>query len=180
MTHLQPRFRWTPASVKRSFAAFLVVYAAVFVFMTIARADVRPTPEQVAFATESADLLQATIVGALLQEFAETTPLNVEQGKHSISLVFDDRNESMRLVGELQPLRDNDVPQDDFEGAALERALQGQGSSSVEKVEGKWVYRRSLPLSNFHVACSLCHTNFGSVNPTQWVGALMLQVPVVK
>jgi hypothetical protein len=166
--------------VKRSLAAVLVVYVAVFVFMTIVRADVRPTPQQIAFATESADLMQATIFGALLQEFAETTPFNVEQGKHSISLVFDDRNESMRLVGELQPLRDNDVPQDDFEGAALERALQGEGLSAVEKVEGNWVYRRSVPLSNFHVACSLCHTNFGPVNSTQWVGALMLQVPVVK
>lgn len=121
----------------------------------------------------------ATLFAALLQEFAETTPANVEEGKHSISLIFDDRNESMRLVGELQPLRDSDVAQDPFEVAALERAMQGQNFTVVEKVEGKWAYRRSVALSNFHPACGMCHANFGPVNPSQWVGALMLRVPVV-
>ena len=180
MIRPQLRFRWTRATLKHAFAAILVVYGAVFAFMTIVRADVPPTPQQIQFATESADLMQATLFAALLQEFAETTALNVEQGKHSISLIFHDRNESMRLVGELQPLRDNDVPQDPFEVAALERALQGQNFTAVEKVEGKWAYRRSIAISNFHPACSLCHANFGPVNATQWVGALMLRVPVVN
>ena len=121
----------------------------------------------------------ATVVAALLQEFAETTPANVEEGKHSISLIFDDRNESMRLVGELEPLRDNDVPQDQFELTALGRAQQGQSYTAVEKVEGKWVYRRSIALSNFDPACGMCHANFGPVDPAQWVGALMLSVPVL-
>src|SRR5262245_19660941 len=180
MTRPQSRLRWTRATVKRAFAAVLVGYVAVFAFMTIARADVPPTPQQIVFATESADLMQQTIFAALLQEFAETTALNVEQGKHSISLIFHDRNESMRLVGELQPLRDNDVPQDPFEVAALERAMQGQNTTVVEKVEGKWAYRRSIALSNFHPSCGMCHTNFGPVNSSQWVGALMLRVPVVN
>lgn len=83
----------------------------------------------------------------------------------------------MRLVGELQPLRDNDVPQDSFEVTALERAMRGQHFSDVQKVEGKWFYRRSVALSNFHPACAMCHTNFGPVDATQWVGALMLRVP---
>ena len=121
----------------------------------------------------------ATLFAALLQEFAETTTANVEEGKHSISLIFDDRNDSMRLVGELEPLRENDVPQDPFEVTALERAMQGQAYTAVEKANGKWAYRRSVPLSNFHAACSMCHANFGPVNPSQWVGALMLRVPVV-
>ena len=120
----------------------------------------------------------ATIVAALLQEFAETTPANVEEGKHSISLIFDDGNDSMRLVGELDPIRHNDVPRDRFEVAALEAAMQGQPRTAVEKVEGKWAYRRSIPLSNFHPACSLCHANFGPVDASQWTGALMLRVPV--
>jgi hypothetical protein len=30
----------------------------------------------------------ATLFAALLQEFAETTPTNVEEGKKSISLIF--------------------------------------------------------------------------------------------
>jgi hypothetical protein len=113
-----------------------------------------------------------------LQEFAETTPANVEEGKKSISLVFDDRNDSMHLVGTQQPLRANDVPQDSFEVTALALAMQGQNFADTQKDQGTWYYRRSVPLSNFHPACSLCHTNFGPVNSTQWVGALMLRVPV--
>ena len=147
--------------------------------MATVRADAPPTQQQIQFAQKSSDLMLATLFAALLQEFAETTPANVEEGKHSISLIFDDRNDSMRLVGELEPIRDNDVPQDPFEVTALQRAMQGQGDTTVEKVEGKWAYRRSVPLSNFHPACSMCHTNFGPVNESQWVGALMLRVPVV-
>mgnify|MGYP001270248352 CR=1 FL=1 len=93
-------------------------------------------------------------------------------------VVFDDRNDSMRLVGMLEPLRANDVPQDSFEKTALDRALLGQNYTDVQKDQGKWYYRRSVALSNFHPACAMCHTNFGAVNTTQWVGALMLRVPV--
>jgi hypothetical protein len=59
-----------------------------------------------------------------------------------------------------------------------EQAMRGGNFAAVEKVEGKWAYRRSVALSNFHPACGMCHTNFGPVDPTQWVGALMLRVPV--
>jgi hypothetical protein len=120
----------------------------------------------------------ATLFAGLSQEFAETTPANVEQGKESISLIFNDANDDMRLVGTFQPIRSNDVPQDSFETAALAQALTGQAVTSVEKSQGKWYYRRSVPLSNFHPSCSMCHVNFGPVNATQWVGALMLRVPV--
>ena len=80
--------------------------------------------------------------------------------------------------GELEPLRSNDVPEDSFEAAALDRAMQGENDTAVEKVQGKWFYRRSVALSNFHPACGMCHANFGPVDNTQWVGALMLRVPV--
>jgi hypothetical protein len=151
-----------------------------FGLVTAVRAEAPPSPQQVQFAEKSSDLMVATLVAALLQEFAETTPDNVAEGKHSISLIFNDRNESMRLVGMLQPLRDNDVPQDPFEVNALDHAMRGETFTAVEKVEGKWAYRRSIPLSNFHAACSMCHTNFGPVDERQWVGALMLRVPVAE
>jgi hypothetical protein len=35
-------------------------------------------------------------------------------------------------------------------------------------------------LSNFDPSCSLCHTNFGPVDKTKWVGALMLRVPIAS
>jgi hypothetical protein len=41
-----------------------------------------------------------------------------------------------------------------------------------------WFYRRSKPLSNFHPACVICHSNFGTENPKEWVGALTLRVPI--
>ena len=129
-------------------------------------------------AVETSDLMLATLFAALLQEFAETTPANVEEGKKSISLIFNDANEDMRLVGVLQPLRGNDVPQDSFETAALARATTGANYTDVQKVDGKWYFRRSVALSNFHAACAMCHTNFGPVNSSQWVGALMLRVPL--
>jgi len=167
-------------SATRAFVAVVLGYCVTFAWsVTAVRADAPPTQQQVEFAQRSSDLMLATIVAALLQEFAETTPANVEEGKHSISLIFDDRNDSMRLVGELEPLRENDVPQDPFEVTALERAMQGEAYTAVEKANGKWAYRRSVPLSNFHPACGMCHANFGPVNTSQWVGALMLRVPVV-
>jgi hypothetical protein len=166
--------------MKRAFVAVAVGYSVTFAWLvTTVRADSAPSQQQIAFAQRSSDLMLQTLFAALLQEFAETTPANVEEGKQSISLIFHDRNESMRLVGEEQPLRDDDIPQDRFEVTALEQAMLGQAYTAVEKVEGKWAYRRSVPLSNFHPACSLCHANFGPVNASQWVGALMLRIPVL-
>ena len=47
------------------------------------------------------------------------------------------------------------------------------------------VYRRSVPLSNtMHQNCVLCHTGFtadffnSTNNPGQWVGTLVLGVPI--
>jgi hypothetical protein len=137
-----------------------------------------PSNAAITFASDTADLLLNTLFAALLQEFAETTPANVEQGKRSIGLVFSDEHTNFRLVGTQDPLSDNDLPMDTFEDAALGLALTGEAFTTVERVRGKWFYRRSIPLSNFHPACSLCHTNFGPVDPTQWVGALMLKVPI--
>ena len=69
---------------------------------------------------------------------------------------------------------------DAFEDTALASALKGAAYTNVERVRGRWFYRRSIPLSNFRTECSLCHANFGPVNPSQWVGALMLKVPISK
>jgi hypothetical protein len=166
--------------VKQTIVAMTVLSCTAVLLLRspVTHADSPPSPQQVQFAQQTSDLLLATLFGALLQEFAETTPLNVEQGKASISLVFNDRNDDMRLVGELQPLGSNDEPQDSFEETALARAMQGQPYTDVQKVRGKWFYRRSVALSNFHPACSMCHANFGPVNASRFVGALMLRVPV--
>ena len=166
-------------SLKRVFAVAAILGAALLFHRTVVRADSPPNAQQVESARKTSDLMLATLFAALLQEFAETAPANVEEGKKSISLIFDDRNDAMRLVGTLDPLGANDAPQDPFEQAALANAMQGQPTVSVqEKDQGKWYYRRSVPLSNFHPACAMCHANFGTVNATQWVGALMLRVPV--
>ena len=167
-----------PTTPFRLAAVILGCLAMFASFTAMIRADTPPDPQQVQFAQRTSDLMVATLFAALLQEFAETTPANVEEGKQSISLIFHDRNEDMRLVGELEPLRSNDVPEDSFEATALDLAMQGENYTAVEKVHGKWLYRRSVALSNFHPACAMCHADFGPVDNTQWVGALMLRVPI--
>ena len=141
--------------------------------------DQPPSVEAVAFAQRTSDLLLATLFAALTQEFDETTPDNVEEGKVSIGLVFSDSHTHFRLVGTFAPLRENDRLQDPFERRALRRALDGgQPYTEVQRVEGAWFYRRSIPLSVFRTECALCHTNFTGFGATDWVGALMLKVPI--
>lgn len=141
-------------------------------------ADGPPSSEQIAFAQRTSDLLLATLFAALTQEFDETTVDNVEEGKRSISLVFNNRNDDMRLVGTFQPLQSHNRPSDSFERKAHTLALTGQAYTDVQRVDGQWYYRRSIPLSNFRAECALCHANFQPGPTSDWVGALMLRVPI--
>ncbi len=165
----------------------LVVLLTVAGVVSFGRTDNPPSNEEVAFAQRTSDLLHNELLAALFQEFNETTPNNVEEGKQAISLIFNDSNRDMRLIGTFAPLLggDNDLPSDSFEQTALSLALQGQAHTSVERVGDRWYYRRSVALSNtFHQNCVLCHTNFTdkffkqTKNPGQWVGALTLRVPI--
>ena len=149
--------------------------------------DEPPSSRQIAFAQEVSDLMVNELVAALFQEFDETTPQNVEHGKQAISLIFNDVNRDMRLIGTFGPLLGgaNDRPGDRFELTALRRALEGEAFTAVQKVNDTWYYRRSVPLTNtMHENCVLCHTNFTpdffnrTDNPGQWVGALVLGVPI--
>lgn len=146
-----------------------------------------PSSESIAFAQRTSDLMLNELLAALFQEFNETTTNNVEEGKQAISLIFNDLNRDMRLIGIFPPLQGgiNDLPSDLFERKSLALALKGQANTSVERVNNRWYYRRSVALSNtFHQACVLCHTNFTpqffqqTNNPGQWVGALTLRVPI--
>ena len=147
--------------------------------------DDRPTAGQVAFAQDVSDLLVNEVVAALFKEFDETTPENVAHGKQAISLIFNDLNRDIRLVGNVGPLLGgpNNRPDDRFETTALKRALAGESFAAVQQVNDRWYYRRSVPLSNtLHPNCVLCHTNFTpdlfTNNPGQWVGTLVLGVPI--
>jgi hypothetical protein len=146
-----------------------------------------PSGAQVASAQQVSDLMVNELVAALFQEFNETTPANADQGKQAISLIFNDHNRDMRLIGSFGPLLggENDRPSGNFETTALSRALTGQPYTGVQKINDTWYYRRSVPLSNtFHPACVVCHANFtpefftNSHNPGQWVGSLVLSVPI--
>ncbi len=146
-----------------------------------------PSNESIEFAQRTSDLMLNELLAALFTEFNETTPQNVEEGKQAISLIFNDMNRDMRLIGIFPPLQGglNDLPSDSFERKSLTLALKGQPNTSVERVGNRWYYRRSVALSNtFHQACALCHTNFTpeffqqTNNPGQWVGALTLRVPI--
>ena len=160
----------------------LSVVLAVSTFSSAGHAQRRshqPGDEAIAFAQRTSDLLLATLFAALTQEFDETTPANVEEGKLSIGLIFSDSHSNFRLVGTLDPLSRKNRPQDSFERAALRLALDGgQPHTDVDREDGDWFYRRSIPLSVFRAECELCHKNFNGLGNTDWVGALMLKVPI--
>jgi hypothetical protein len=186
--HTKERF----AMIQSSRVAVRVVTAgciAAFALAVVAYAngDDRPSNSQIAFAQEVSGLMVNEVVAALFQEFNETTPQNVEHGRQAISLIFNDLNRDMRLIGTFGPLQggDNDRPDDRFERTALKRALGGEAHTSVQKVNDTWYYRRSVPLSNtLHQACVLCHRSFtpeffeATNNPGQWVGALVVRIPI--
>ncbi|HEX8161232.1 MAG TPA: hypothetical protein VF538_05135 [Pyrinomonadaceae bacterium] len=169
-------------------AAALLMLSAVACLVAFARADNNPPTEaEKDVAAQTATLLQKEVFAALLQEFGETTPENVERGKQAVSLIFHDANRDIRLIGSAAPLLggNNNIPSDPFEQESLALALQGKPNATVERHGNRWYYRRSIPLSNaIHTSCALCHTNFTpqffeqTHNPDQWVGALTLRVPV--
>ena len=162
--------------------------AMTFAAVVSADDDRQPSAQRIAFAQEVSDLMVNEIVAALFKEFDETTPDNVEHGKQAISLIFNDLNRNMRLIGKFGPLAggNNDRPADDFETEALRRALTtGDTTTAVQKVNDTWYYRRTVTLSNkLHQNCVLCHTNFTpdffarTNNPNEWVGSLVLAVPI--
>jgi hypothetical protein len=173
-------------AIKRAVA--LVILIALVSLVAFARVNNDPpTDAEKEVAVDTANLLQNEVFAALLKEFGETTPENVEQGKQAISLIFHDANRDIRLIGSFGPLLggNNNIPSDDFEQQSLAKALQGDGNTTVERHGNRWYYRRSIPLSNaIHTSCAQCHTNFtpqffqDTHNPDQWVGALTLRVPV--
>jgi hypothetical protein len=172
--------------IKQAAALFVLLAVAGIVAYGRVNND-PPTDPEKDVAVQTTDLLQKEVFAALLQEFGETTPENVEQGKKAVSLIFHDANRDIRLIGAYEPLLggNNNVPSDDFERESLALALQGQGNAKVERQGNRWYYRRSVALSNtFHTSCAMCHSNFNTEffqqqnNPGQWVGALTLRVPV--
>jgi hypothetical protein len=145
-----------------------------------------PSTEQVAFAERTSELMFQTVLAALLQEFKQTNEEakkphpSFAEGNQSISLIFNDANRDMRLIGTVGPLRENDRPSDAFEVKANNLALTtGKPLTDVQKVDGKWYYRRSVPLTNFDPSCALCHINYKGFSQTEKVGALVLRVPIV-
>lgn len=138
-----------------------------------------PSDAQIAFARTVYGLMRRELFAALLQEFNETTVDNVPHGMQAISLIFNNANRDMRLIGNVTPLLggSNNRPRDTFEDTALVQALQGQGSEAVERINGRWYFRGSTPLQNASsLNCGLCHSAFTVEG--QWVGALVQRVPI--
>jgi hypothetical protein len=137
-----------------------------------------PDPGDVQFASDVADAMVDRIVTLLFREFAVTTADNAPIGTAAIANIFDNDNDSMRLVGDVQPLQNTNRPRDDFERDALAAAKLGNNFSRTERVRGKWYVRKSIAVSTgFSPSCVHCHANFATVsNP--WVGALMVRAQV--
>jgi hypothetical protein len=162
----------------------ILAFAGVLlVFVATASREMTATPAPpslaaIAFASDVADAMIDRLVALLFREFAVTTAENAHIGSAAISLIFNDRNDDMRLVGTVEPLSANNNPGDAFEIEALEQAMLGNNFSRVERVRGQWYSRKSIAISTeFSTACVHCHANFATVeNP--WVGALMVRSPI--
>ena len=64
----------------------------------------------------------------------------------------------MRLVGTFDPLQENNHPRGAFERRALELALMGEVATDVERMDGQWYYRRSIPPQQLQAGvCALPH-----------------------
>src|SRR5918993_1633616 len=127
--------------------AVLAFVAALGSALTRAQSQGNPPSEAaVTFAQQVSDLLLNELLAALFQEFNETTPGNVEHGKQAISLIFNDLNRDIRLVGTFEPLGgDNSLPDGSYERRALQLALGGQALTEIQRVNDAWYYPRSVP-----------------------------------
>src|SRR5262245_19647890 len=129
MTRARFHLSWRVfAMTERRRVPFSIVVAGCIAAFGLAVAhvsgDTRPTPAQIAFAQQVSDLMVNELVAALFTEFDETTPANVPHGIQAISLIFNDLNRDMRLIGSFGPLLGgaNDRPSDRFERTALAAA----------------------------------------------------------
>jgi hypothetical protein len=171
--------------VKQTFLALPVAFAAGLSLMACTEMEDTSTttaavtdPAAEAFASNVADAMVDRLVALLFREFEVTTAENAPVGTEAISNIFFDANYTMRLVGDVQPLQTNNLPQDRFERDALAAAKLGQNFSRTEKMGGSTWVRKSIAIATtFSTACVHCHANFATVsNP--WVGALMVRAEV--
>src|SRR5262245_34760964 len=101
--------------INRVIAASLIL--TLVAIAAIATPDNPPPQGQVESAKTTTDLLHNELFAALLKEFDETTPANANQGKRAISLIFNNSNRDIRLIGVVPPLLGglNNLPSDAFE-----------------------------------------------------------------
>lgn len=137
-----------------------------------------PAPAAEDHANAVADTMLNRILALLFNEFENTTADNAAVGTDAIANIFHDGNPTMRLVGDVEPLQESNLPADDFERTALALAKGGENYARTERVQGSWWVRRSLAVGNhFSTSCVHCHGNFeGLENP--WVGALMWRAQI--
>ena len=152
--------------------------------LAVLKADANSSPTQVEVdraAGTSMVLINSLVAGLVNLVLATSNSgSSIAQGSQALSIIYDDRNENMRLVGQSEPLSENSRPMDSFEVTALSRALAGQTYTSVERVMGSWYYRSSVPLANGVAQCAFCHTNFGPPDAADYKGALMVRVLIPK
>jgi hypothetical protein len=148
------------------------------------------TDASVKYAKATTEILQSRLIAALGQEFGSTTRETAANATDAISLIFNDKNHNMRLVGTVGPLRENDYPEDQFEQKAVAKVLNEQipfttsianPIDAIDGAPGQWYYRRAIAVDNktLGTSCVLCHANYAFLPANkQTVGVLALKVPI--
>ena len=143
----------------------------------------RPSEASIASAKKTGIILESRLLAALGQEFSQTTAATAANGSTAISLIFNNKNHDMRLVGTVEPLSRNDYPRNQYEHYVIAQAVGAQKADPTDRVyiaDDQWYYSRALPVSNsMSPSCVLCHTNYGRLPANrQVVGALVTRVPI--
>ena len=165
------------------FYALVAVFAVLFASSVVLAQQQRsrpPSDEAIAFAQRTSDLLLATLFAALTQEFDETTTENVEEGEGCrLGWCSVTRTPTSGSSASSARCARTTGRKTSSSGARSGRRWRnGELVEEVQRVDGDWFYRRSIPLSVFRAECVLCHTNFSGLGATDFVGALMLKVPI--
>ena len=118
----------------------------------------------------------ATLFAALTQEFDENR-WKRGKGKQSISLVFNNRNEDMRLVGTLEPLQPATAPRR-LRAYGAQACADGAGAHG-RRARGRSVVLPALdPSQQLQGGGSYCHTNLPAGPTPDPVARVMLRVPI--
>jgi hypothetical protein len=162
--------------------AGIAILVCVIIATTISAADPKPVDPAVKRAQRETkmldDLYKNAIVLITKHYVEESSDLAAGSAFKALFKTMKDSGwHEVRLVDGLgKPINDENIPQDDFEKAAIKAILDGKPSyEQVETRDGKRVLRTVTSLPMVMAKCILCHENY---RDKKIVGGLGYVLPI--